>query len=210
MLTCDRRYAGGGERATFQVMVHVGAAVPNGAVLHNTVTLTSTTPLTQSVLRADEDTRVLVPSGPLADLEVVKTVAPPVVQPGSLLTFTLVVTNNGPSPVNSAQLLDLLPDGLQLVRVAPSQGYCNAGISCLLGTLNYLPTAPARPRCAARPRSPSWPARAPDTLDAAGAHQHGLCPVGAAGPGAREQPGVGGGHRAARHAARRRPDREEG
>ena len=138
VLTCDIGTLAAGERAAFQVMVHVGAAVPNGAVLHNTVILTSTTPLTQSVLGADEDTRVLVPRGPLADLEVVKTVAPPVVQPGSLLTFTLVVTNNGPSPASSAQLLDLLPDGLQLVRVAPSQGYCNAGISCLLGTLNYL------------------------------------------------------------------------
>ncbi|MFN8465060.1 MAG: hypothetical protein U0X20_05890 [Caldilineaceae bacterium] len=138
VLTCDLGTLAAGAHTGFQVMVHVGAAVPNGAVLHNTVTLTSTTPLTQSVLSADEDTRVLVPSGPLADLEVVKTVAAPVVQPGDLLTFTLAVTNNGPSPVNSAQLLDLLPDGLQLIRVTPSQGYCNAGISCLLGTLNYI------------------------------------------------------------------------
>lgn len=138
LLTCDLGALGAGERSSFQVLVHVGSAVPNGAVLHNTVTLTSTTPLTESVLSADEETRVLVPSGPLADLEVVKTAAVPVVQPGDLLTFTLAVTNNGPSPVNSAQLLDLLPDGLQLVRVMPSQGYCNAGISCLLGTLNYL------------------------------------------------------------------------
>ena len=165
VLTCDVGALAAGERATFQVMVHVGAAVPNGAVLHNTVTLTSTTPLTQSVLGADEDTRVLVPSGPLADLEVVKSVAPPVVQPGSLLTFTLVVTNNGPSPVNSAQLLDLLPDGLQLVRVAPSQGYCNAGISCLLGTLNYLADATGAPMLRGTATVTVVARAAPGTLD---------------------------------------------
>ncbi len=32
-------------------------------------------------------------------------------------------------------------DGLGLVRVRASQGFCNAGISCMLGSLNYVADA---------------------------------------------------------------------
>jgi uncharacterized repeat protein (TIGR01451 family) len=145
VITCSLDALARGERAAFQVMVRVAAWVPNGTVLYNTAVVTSTTPLRDSVLTADEETRVIVPSGPLADLAVLKLVEPGRVRSGGLVTFTLVVTNNGPSPVNSAQLLDLLPTRLELVQVTASQGFCNAGINCLLGTLNYLPDSQEGP-----------------------------------------------------------------
>ncbi|HHW84988.1 MAG TPA: DUF11 domain-containing protein, partial [Chloroflexi bacterium] len=126
-----------GARTSFLIVVKVDATAPNGVILRNTAMLTSTTPLTNSTLFADEPTRVLLSGGPQADLEVVKTVDRMVVQGGNEVTFTLTITNHGPSPVRNAQLLDLIPTGLTLVRIQTSQGFCNAGISCLLGALDF-------------------------------------------------------------------------
>jgi uncharacterized repeat protein (TIGR01451 family) len=137
VLTCAVGDLAAGARTTFLVVVRVDAAAQNGLVLRNVATLTSTTPLTNSTLVADETTRVLVSGGPQADLEVVKRAEAPSAPGGGLVTFTLAITNHGPSPVRSVQLLDLLPDGLTLVRVHTSQGFCNGGVSCLLGALDF-------------------------------------------------------------------------
>lgn len=126
-----------GARTSFLIVVKVDAMAPNGVILRNTAALSSTTPLTASTLFADEPTRVVLSTGPEADLEVVKTTDQATVQGGGEVTFTLTITNHGPSPVRNAQLLDLLPAGLTLVRVQTSQGFCNAGISCLLGALDF-------------------------------------------------------------------------
>ena len=142
MVTCRVGTLLPGGRATLQVLVRVHANTANGTVLHNSALLASTTPLTNSVLTADEDTTVVTPVGPQADLAVVKSATPSTVRTGDLVTFTLVVVNNGPASVSSAQLLDLLPDGLSLVSVQPSQGFCNSGVNCLLGALPYMAGQP--------------------------------------------------------------------
>jgi uncharacterized repeat protein (TIGR01451 family) len=134
-----------GARMLFLIVVKVNATAPNGFLLHNTVTLNSTTPLTNSTLFADEATRVLRSGGPQADLEVIKTTHTPSVESGDEVTFTLRITNHGPSPVRNAQLLDLLPGGLTLVRVQTSQGFCNAGVTCLLGALDFAADANGSP-----------------------------------------------------------------
>ncbi|MBK8799125.1 MAG: DUF11 domain-containing protein [Anaerolineales bacterium] len=126
-----------GARTTFLIVVKVHATAPNGVMLRNTAALTSTTPLTNSTLFADETTHVVLSGGPQADLEVVKTTDAPIIRGGGAVTFTMTITNHGPSPVRNAQLLDLLPDGLTLVSVRTSQGFCNAGINCLLGALDF-------------------------------------------------------------------------
>ncbi len=138
VVTCQVGSLAAGAEVTFQILVRVNPNVPNGALLRNMATLTSTTPLTNSILTADEETRVIVATGPLADIEVKKHADPPAVLTGDFVTFTMVVTNNGPAPANSVQLVDLMPDGLRLVSVRASQGHCNAGISCMLGALTYL------------------------------------------------------------------------
>lgn len=57
-----------------------------------------------------------------ADLAVTKTVddASPLL--GSNVTYTIVVTNIGPSPASSVLLTDLVPAGLRLTGYSPSQG----------------------------------------------------------------------------------------
>ncbi|MDW8440242.1 MAG: hypothetical protein RML96_07195 [Caldilineaceae bacterium] len=127
-----------GARMLFLLVVKVNATAPSGFLLRNTAALTSATPLTNSTLFADETTRVTRSGGPTADLELIKVVDTAAVSGGSDVTFTLRITNHGPSPVRNAQLLDLLPIGLTPMRIQTSQGFCNAGITCLLGALDFV------------------------------------------------------------------------
>ncbi len=56
---------------------------------------------------------------------------------GSNLTYTITVTNNGPTAATGVNLTDTLAAGLVLVSATPSQGSCSgsAPISCPLGNL---------------------------------------------------------------------------
>ncbi len=57
-----------------------------------------------------------------ADLAVIKTVNNPNPQPGSNITYTVSVTNNGPDTATGVQITDELPPGLTFVSAAPNQG----------------------------------------------------------------------------------------
>ena len=74
-----------------------------------------------------------------ADLSIFKTDSPDPVNPGSNLTYTLSVANNGPGDATGVTVTDTLPAGVTFVSATPSQGTCNqvGGIvTCDLGTLN--------------------------------------------------------------------------
>jgi uncharacterized repeat protein (TIGR01451 family) len=145
MLMCSVGQLAAGQQALIQVFVRVSRAMPSGSVLTNTVTLTATTPLTNSLLAADEPTLVVARPGILADLEVQKHALTPLAQAGGLVTFTMVVTNHGPSPATNVQLLDVLPTGLTLVSATPSQGFCDTGVNCALGALDFQANASGAP-----------------------------------------------------------------
>ncbi len=73
-----------------------------------------------------------------ADLEVGKTDAPDPVGAGEPLTYTVTVTNNGPSTATGVTVTDTRPGGTTFVSAVPSQGNCNeAGgvVTCNLGSL---------------------------------------------------------------------------
>ena len=73
-----------------------------------------------------------------ADLSVSKTDAPDPVIAGANLTYTIVVTNNGPSDATSVTLSDTLPDDLTLVSTTPGSPTCtesDSTITCDLGTI---------------------------------------------------------------------------
>lgn len=61
-------------------------------------------------------------NGIYADVQVVKTVDRPVVTTGELVTFNIVVTNNGLAPATGIRVRESLPAGLVLVSAAASQG----------------------------------------------------------------------------------------
>ncbi len=74
----------------------------------------------------------------VADLSITKTDQTDPVVVGQDLSYTLVVTDNGPSLATNVVLTDTLPGGVIFVSAVPSQGTCayNAGVvTCSLGTL---------------------------------------------------------------------------
>ena len=74
-----------------------------------------------------------------ADLSVTKTDSPdPITAAGATLTYTLTVTNGGPSTATNVVLTDTLPTGaVTFVSATPDQGSCSgtSTVACNLGTL---------------------------------------------------------------------------
>jgi uncharacterized repeat protein (TIGR01451 family) len=91
-------------------------------------------------------------SGPrpsYADLSVTKTASPEPVHIGQKLTYTIVVTNNGPDTANGVSLVDNLPKNAGFGSATTTQGTCTlkpakAQVTCSLGTLANGGTATVR------------------------------------------------------------------
>jgi len=82
--------------------------------------------------------------GDVADLSLDKSIATPPFPPfyaGNNVRFRLQVTNSGPSTAENVVLEDMLPEGVTVLNVNPSQGSCTTGepgstpLTCNLGTI---------------------------------------------------------------------------
>lgn len=76
---------------------------------------------------------------PAADLSVVKSDSPDPVSKGTQLTYSIVITNNGPGTATGVQLSDTLPASVQLVSAASTAGSCTQSgstVACNLGELS--------------------------------------------------------------------------
>jgi uncharacterized repeat protein (TIGR01451 family) len=81
----------------------------------------------------DTDT---VPVSSNADVAIVKSVTPTTTPPGKNVTYTLLVTNNGPSTAKDVKVADQLPAGMTFVSVTPAACALNgAVVRCSLGEL---------------------------------------------------------------------------
>jgi uncharacterized repeat protein (TIGR01451 family) len=98
-----------GQSTTVTFDVRVNAGTPLGSAIINTATATATASITGVPLQASDSVGISMAGG--ADLAIVKT-APATYTPGQPLTYTLVVTNAGPSTSTNALVEDVLPAGL--------------------------------------------------------------------------------------------------
>ena len=112
--------------ATFSVPG--GYASPNPIL--NTATVTSTTPDGNP---ANDTAAVATPLAFLAGLGVLKTDGSATYVPGGPVTWTITVTNNGPSTVTSLTLSDPLPPGLTGAVFTPSTGTYDSGTGAWTG-----------------------------------------------------------------------------
>jgi uncharacterized repeat protein (TIGR01451 family) len=77
------------------------------------------------------------PPAPRIDLAITKTGAPNPATVGNQITWTMIVTNNGPNGATGVTVADPVPAGTTFVSVATSQGTCTGGaaVSCQLGSM---------------------------------------------------------------------------
>jgi uncharacterized repeat protein (TIGR01451 family) len=73
---------------------------------------------------------------PDADLAITKT-GPATAIPGNAISYTITVTNNGPSDAAAVTVTDVTPTGLSFVSATPSAGSCSgtSTMTCTLGTM---------------------------------------------------------------------------
>jgi uncharacterized repeat protein (TIGR01451 family) len=121
-----------GGSATYTLTAVVAA--PATGTLSNTATVTAPngfTDPTSNNTATDVDTIT-----PQADLALTKTDSPDPVSFGNTLSYTLTVTNNGPSAATNVTVTDAIPSGLEFVSASPGCGVSGGVVTCALGSLS--------------------------------------------------------------------------
>jgi uncharacterized repeat protein (TIGR01451 family) len=134
-------------------IVGVTAAEAGTYTLRGTVTADQTDPGTENNTAA-----TVVTANPAADLSAQIAESADPASPGTVLTYTVTITNHGPSPASAVALTDTwsttVRGGAQLLSFAASQGQCalaaDERIDCQLGDLasgaNATLTVSLRPK----------------------------------------------------------------
>lgn len=120
-----------GASNTITIVATVGATVANNTLLTNSATVASTNDTTSGNNTATANTTV---SNLQADLALTKT-GPATFTAGTQATYTLTLTNNGPSSAQSVSISDTLPAGETFVSASVGSGSGTSYSSGNLGTL---------------------------------------------------------------------------
>jgi uncharacterized repeat protein (TIGR01451 family)/fimbrial isopeptide formation D2 family protein len=133
---CDLGTLNPGDTRTIVSTFAVDAAYAGPATIVNTAAVTSTTP-DSNLSNNNAAVSTLVGDAASADLTVVKFDSPDAAVAGTAVTYTLVVTNNGPGTAIGVSLVDTLPPNVTYVSSTASQGSCAgpAPVTCTIGSL---------------------------------------------------------------------------
>jgi uncharacterized repeat protein (TIGR01451 family) len=140
-LTCtDTTAMAASTTANFTFVVTVNSTVAQGTIISQTDSVSSTT---SDPNGGNNSVTVNVPVSDSADLSLTNTPSPVPVQAGNNITYTQVVTNNGPSAATTVSLTDALPANTTSVSLTGPAGWV-----CTLATLtctdtSLAPVAPA-------------------------------------------------------------------
>lgn len=138
-LTCNLGNLASGATATVTVNATVAPDVAPGTVLVNEAVVASATADPDN---SDNRISVSTTVSASADLRVTKSDSPDPVLAGTLLTWTITATNDGPSTATSVLLTDTLPAGVTYVGGVNNNGQtvCTlvqaATVECAVGTLD--------------------------------------------------------------------------
>ena len=113
------------------------AATINSGTEGQTITNTATVSANETDLNTSNDlASVPIVVGSSADLSMSKTVDNTAPTEGATITYTITVTNSGPSSASNVQVDDLLPTGVSFVSSSSSQGTYTSGTGIWdIGTL---------------------------------------------------------------------------
>ncbi|MFO1062305.1 MAG: SdrD B-like domain-containing protein [Pirellulales bacterium] len=122
-----------GSSATIAVVVTVNSNAPTS--LSNTATVTATETDTDT---SDNSATQTTTVNQQLDVAITKVDTPDPVVAGNNITYTLTVTNNGPSDASTVTVTDSLPTGLTFVSATPSQGTANNSSGTITANLGAL------------------------------------------------------------------------
>ncbi len=129
--------------ATFTLVLQVNSGTPSGTSITDTATATATD-VVPNLTDNTASATVIVANANSADVAIVKTATPNPVTEGTLLTYSLTVTNNGPGSATNVAATDTLPSVMTYLSSTTTLGSCSeAGgtVTCLLGTMANAATA---------------------------------------------------------------------
>ena len=144
--TCTLAALAANASAPISLVLQINANAPQGAVIADTASVsTSSLIVTDPNLANNSATAtVTVGTGTNADVAITKTASPSPVAQGNLLTYTLIVTNNGPASATNVTVVDALPSTLKFISVVTTVGTCSQAaniVTCQLGTMVNAATA---------------------------------------------------------------------
>ncbi len=129
--------------ANFSLVLQVNTGTPSGTSITDTATAAAAN-MPPGITTNTASATVVVGSPNSADLAIVKVGSPNPVTEGTLLTYTLTVTNNGPASATNVTATDTLPSAVTYLQTTTTQGSCSeAGgtVTCLLGPMANAATA---------------------------------------------------------------------
>jgi uncharacterized repeat protein (TIGR01451 family) len=127
-----------GGSVTWQISVRVNPDF-DGSLVENIARVTAQQPRDKN--QANDESRVITPVQKLADLGIAKLAAPTPVAAGGLLTYSLVVTNFGPSASGPFTVSDTLPGNVELLTLSPGCIAAGAVIACSPPAASLAPGA---------------------------------------------------------------------
>lgn len=134
LITCTVGNLAAGASTAFVISVVLGASLTDGDTFTNTATVSSPEP---DANPADNSSSVDVPISRSADLAIIKQGDPLPVITGTATTFTLEVSNIGPSNATGVEVSDTLPTGLAFDAATSDAGCSAVGavVTCTVGAL---------------------------------------------------------------------------
>ena len=121
-----------GSSVTYTVSCTTAAAM---GTLSNTATVTSSVPDPVTANNSATDSGTVL--APQTDLAIVKDDVGATFVPGTTITYTLTVTNNGPSDSTGGTITDVLPTGLTFVSSASGCTVVGSTVTCMVPALAY-------------------------------------------------------------------------
>lgn len=131
-VVCSQGTLTPGQVVTFEIWGRVDCAADEGSVQLNSITVTSST--ADPILGNNSDAEGTTVNT-LSDLSLVKRAAPDPVQPASLLTYNLDITNAGPSNANDVVLTDELPPGVTFNNGSEGCSASGSTVTCNVGVV---------------------------------------------------------------------------
>jgi uncharacterized repeat protein (TIGR01451 family) len=130
--------------ANFSLVLQVNSVTPSGTNITDTATATASN-IVPSITTNAASATVVVGTSNSVDMSIAKTGTPNPVTEGTLLTYTLTVTNNSTTTsATNVTVTDTLPSVVTYLSTNATQGSCSeAGgtVTCLLGTMANSTTA---------------------------------------------------------------------